>query len=371
MRTTVIGGGIAGLSVASALARRGREVILLEAESMLGTHSSARNAQIWLPVDDDATTGPLAVRSAERLTELIGEERAWLDRSGALGLVPDRDAVDEIVRGAAKGGVRAREISVDRARVLCPALGQSREQTSLADHAVEVEGAGVLDPHAMLSALTAACRDADVTLRTGARVREISLKGERAVILESGEELATDEVVIAAGAWSRALGQTAGVQVPLVPLRRHLALLDAPSRDAGTVVWRFADPPVYWRPDSGGVLVSPCDEDRFDPCLPEPSEDAYARLSAALGPIVPAWTDAPVRTAWACLRTYAHDRELVLGPDPRVDGLAWLAGLGGRGMTVGVAAGELCARVMDGEADPLAETMRPDRAQPDGLQPGQ
>ena len=74
MHTLVIGGGIAGLSVARALALRGRAVTLLEAEAQLGTHSSARNAQIWLPVDDDETTGPLARRSAEILTGLLGEE---------------------------------------------------------------------------------------------------------------------------------------------------------------------------------------------------------------------------------------------------------------------------------------------------------
>lgn len=359
MRTVVIGGGIAGLAVARELAERGREVTLLEAEEMVGTHSSARNAQIWLPTEDDATTGPLARRSAERMTALLGDEDRWLRRCGAIVLVPDERAARSIVAGGARGGVEARPMELADARRRCPALGDT------GDAALEVIGAGVFDPHAMIGALARAGRDAGVNLRTSTAVRVLELGGaERAVILSGSERLACDEVVIAAGAWAQQLGRSAGVEVPLVPLRRHLAVLDVPPAEAATILWRFAEPEVYWRPESGGALVSPCDEDPFDPCLPAPSEQLAERLVRALEPVVPAWTDAPVRTAWACLRTCAYDRELVLGPDPRVEGLAWLAGLGGRGMTVGVAAAELCARAMDGEEVPLAATMRPDREQP-------
>ena len=46
-----------------------------------------------------------------------------------------------------------------------------------------------------------------------------------------------------------------------------------------------------------------------------------------------------VRSYWACLRTFAPDRDLVVGPDPRIEGLSWFGGLGGRGMSVAIAAG--------------------------------
>ncbi len=366
MRALVIGGGIAGLSVASALAERGHAVTLLEAEPALGTHSSARNAQIWLPVDDDATTGPLARRSAARMTALLGEEAAWLRRTGALALVRGETEAAAMARGAARGGVEARPIPMAEARARCPALGP------LEDEALEVIGAGVLDPHAMLEALARRARAGGATLRTGARVQEVCLHPRREARLSGGERVAFDALVIAAGAWAGALGAGLGLDAHLVPLRRHLAVLEASPAEAGTIVWRFGDESVYWRPESGGVLVSPCDEVALAPCLPAPADDVAERLVAALRPAAPRWIDAPLRTAWACLRTYAHDRELVLGPDPRLDGVAWVAGLGGRGMTVGVAAGELCARALageplDDESAALLARARPDRAQPSGL----
>ena len=61
--------------------------------------------------------------------------------------------------------------------------------------------------------------------------------------------------------------------------------------------------------------------------------------------------------AWACLRTMADDRELVIGEDPRVRGLFWIAGLGGRGMTCGAAAAELLARFMVGLPHPRTRTL--------------
>src|SRR6188508_608947 len=114
--TIVVGGGIAGLSLAWQLASRGmRRVTLFEREPFVGTHSSARNAQIWLPIDDDETTGPLALRSAEIMTSLAGSESAWLRRGDAIGIGRE-ESIASIERGAIKGGCAMR--AIDRAMLL-------------------------------------------------------------------------------------------------------------------------------------------------------------------------------------------------------------------------------------------------------------
>lgn len=363
-RTIVIGGGIAGLSIAWQLARGGdRHVTLLEREPFTGTHSSARNAQIWLPIDDDETTGPLALRTGALATELTGSEAEWLRRGRAVVIVPDDEAARAVERGAARGGLVARTASRTELAHASPVLRDTGEP------ALVIDGAGILDPSAMLSALERACRRAGVSIATSTGTRRILVQGTRAcgVELDDGATIAADEVVIAAGAFSRELGQSAGADVPLVPLRRHLVVLEADPRRAGTTVWRFGEMQVYWRPESGGVLASPCDEIPFEPCLPPADSSALEMLATLLEPVAPELVDARVRTKWACLRTYAHDRELVLGPDPRVEGLAWMAGFGGRGMTVAIAAGELCAAALRGRHHPLLAAMRPDRPQPDSL----
>jgi D-arginine dehydrogenase len=84
-------------------------------------------------------------------------------------------------------------------------------------------------------------------------------------------------------------------------------------------------------------------------------------LGEKLQHLAPDLADCRVRRSWACLRTFASDRQFVAGADSRLPGLYWLGGFGGRGMTEGLAAGEVLACVMTGEQHPLAEELSPDR----------
>ena len=70
-----------------------------------------------------------------------------------------------------------------------------------------------------------------------------------------------------------------------------------------------------------------------------------------------------VRRAWAGLRTFAPDRRFVLGPDPRLKGFVWCAGLGGNGVSTAVAVGEaLAGLVLDGRTGIVdAAAVLPDR----------
>ncbi len=296
------------------------------------------------------------------LTALLGDETAWLKRAPAVVIAPDDEGVRSVERGARRGGLSATRVEAGALAGLSPML------QPVDAPALRIDGAGIFDPSAMMGALVRACRRADVEVITGAGAEAVRVDGRvRGVVLEDGRSLDADEVVIAGGAWARALGKSAGVDVPLVPLRRHLAVLEGDAVRAGTTVWRFGQDQVYYRPESGGVLASPCDEQVFDPCLPPADPAALEALAGALATLAPELVDAGVRTSWGCLRTYAHDRELVIGPDPRVEGLLWMAGFGGRGMTVGVGAGELLAASMRGERSPLLEIVRPDRSQPESL----
>ena len=137
-------------------------------------------------------------------------------------------------------------------------------------------------------------------------------------------------------------------------------MLDAELPAGSPVVWNLDDE-VYFRSETGGLLASPCDETPFEPCLPPTSLDALEVLGEKLQRLSPRLADCSVRRSWACLRTFARDRQFVAGVDPRLAGLYWLGGFGGRGMTEGLAAGEVLACVMDGEEHPLAAELSPAR----------
>jgi D-arginine dehydrogenase len=217
---------------------------------------------------------------------------------------------------------------------------------------VLVPDGGVLDIHALTTTLAEVARTRGARLRNASGVRALEVSNARmiGVTLDSGERIASAAVVLAAGAWSAQLGAASGAALPLVPVRRHLVQLEshAALSPQHPVVWRVDDE-IYYRPESGGVLASPCDQLVWQPEDPAPDRAVLEALAGKLARTAPSLAGARVRRFWACLRTFAPDRELVLGADPRIEGLHWFAGLGGRGMGVAPAAGEVLAAVVRGE----------------------
>ncbi len=356
----VVGGGIAGLSAAYHLARSGERVTLLEREPFLASHSSGRNAAIFRLLDLSAGVLDLALRSAQILDGLLPDSQGgWLRRCGMLYLGRTSQPLDPLLALARERKLSHRLFDRKELARLAPELADGDARVGLL-----AKGDGILDIHAMTSALAAAARAAGAAIRTGASVDEIQARGARAagVRLAGGETLDADAVVIAAGAWAGRMGAAAGAALPLTPMRRHLALLESkrPISPEKPVVWAIDDE-AYYRPESGGVLASPCDEGSFEPCLPPESPAALELLAEKLGRLAPPLAQAGVRRSWACLRTFAPDRALVCGEDPRISQLFWLAGLGGHGMTAGVAAGEVLAALVRGSGHPLAHHFAPAR----------
>jgi len=355
----IIGGGIAGLSTAWQLAELGlKDVLLLEAESMLATHASARNAAIFLPLEESLSAVWLAARSRDLLDVRLGT--SWLSAQGVVLLARERDALDELKFSARRLGVYHERWSADDIAQGLPLLAQGE-----CSEALRLPLGGVMDVHMVLTNMRRWAQQAGVQVVTGARVAAVETSGSRiaGVTLEDGRRVASERVVLACGAWGGALGAQAGSRLGLRALRRHLVYLvgrGMPRWDT-PVVWRV-DEPIYYRPEAGGVLASPCDEVPFEPCLPPADPVALEQLADRLGRLAPTLAESStVQRSWACLRTMSDDRELAVGADAKVKGLYWCAGLGGRGMTCGTAAGELLARSLVGLAHPLARTLTPER----------
>lgn len=334
----IVGGGVAGLSAAALLAPHLR-VLLLERESLLASHASGVNAAIHRPLEHDAYSARLARRSRELLRELCGE--SVIDASGLLLVSSHERTIAELVGTAHAERLDHRALAGAELSQRVPAL-----QGGDIAHGILLREGGVIDLHLLISSLAARAREHGAVLRLASEVAEIerSADGRRvvAVRLSSAERICAAQVVIAAGAWSAGLGRALGLDTPLTPLRRHLVQLRAERElvQAQPILWRLEDE-VYFRPESGGILASPCDELAWPAETPASDPAALQLLAQKLERAAPLLAHAHVQRAWACLRTFAPDRELVIGSDPRLDGLHWLCGLGGRGMSVAPAAAEL------------------------------
>jgi glycine/D-amino acid oxidase-like deaminating enzyme len=260
----------------------------------------------------------------------------------------DREKLATVQAGARAGGVDSRLLWPDE-------LGAVLHDSMSPDgyHGLFATSGGVLDIHQLCQALARAARDAGAHIArehevTGLLTRAGRVRG----VATAAGEVVADTVVIAGGAWSSELGREMGVPLELRRVRRHLALLEPerPLPPKFPVVWCVA-PEVYFRPELDRVLVSPCDASVVEGTLAQSDIDALSPLWEKLAHLGTGLERARVSRHWACLRTFAPDNRPVIGLDPRLDGLAWLVGLGGFGMTAGVAAGEELARVLAGDAE--------------------
>ncbi|MHC4860809.1 MAG: NAD(P)/FAD-dependent oxidoreductase, partial [Planctomycetota bacterium] len=211
----------------------------------------------------------------------------------------------------------------------------------------ETPADGVADVNELLQGFLRQARARGARLRTNTEVLDLAREGDRVtgVVTRDGV-LGADVVVNAAGAWAGEVGAPgAAAAIGIVPKKRHL-------HSTGPVAGASPDLPFVWndtagyyfRPESEGLLLSGCDHTPEPPGDPVVDPEEEVRLAGKLLEHAPALAELPIATRWACHRTFARDARPVLGWDPVLDGLYWVAALGGHGVTVSHTVGALAAR---------------------------
>jgi D-arginine dehydrogenase len=328
----IIGGGIAGLSLAAAVGSRAR-VVVLEAEPRLFHHTSSRSAEQMQP-----TYGPAPVRRltgasiprvqaiAERLDRPIFTPRPLL----WVSTTPDRAHLEELL--ATVAGLE--ELDAAEAVRLLPALRPDAVQAAGIDRsAVEV------DVPALLEAYRSAAVDAGAVILSSTRVVRAEQVGDAWRLTAGGSVVEAPVVVNGAGAWVETVAALFGAASRrLTPLRRTVAVAVPAGRPIDPA-WPMAADALdtfYFRPRGAGVLASALEDEPSEPEDAQPRADVVARVLDRVNAV----TDLDLReaaTTWTGLRTLAPDAIPVVGRDGAVPGFYWLAGQGGYGIQTSAA----------------------------------
>ena len=357
----VIGGGIAGISAAARLAPDAK-VTVLEAEPMIGHHSSGRSAAIFIRNYGNATLRALNAASAPFLANPEGvAETSLLSPRGELLLATDADMAR--FEAYLDGSAGLERLSPAQAVELVPIL----RQDAIVAAAIEWDAQDI-DVDRMLQGFARKLRFHGGKIVTGAAVQSVSRSdGVWSVITPAGSFTAP-VLINAAGGWADAIAAMAGVRrLGLQPLRRSAALIPAPDGHDITRWPLFANAGDQWyaKPEAGKLMISPADEDPVDP------HDVWADdmvIAEGLHRYEQAVTAPVTRVehSWAGMRTFAPDRTPVVGFAPEADGFFWLAGQGGYGMQTAPALSQLTADLCLGRLSSLhqgvLEALSPARA---------
>jgi D-arginine dehydrogenase len=345
----IIGGGIAGASVACFLAPHGRTIVL-ERESQPGYHSTGRSAAQYV-----ASYGTPQVRALTLASRAFFDgppegfsEVPILARRSTLtvGLVGQEALLDEawqVLAGVATSGER---LDADAACAMLPAL--RRERIVGAIHEPESYD---IDVHALHQGFLRTLRRQGGLIATDAEVTALRHDHGRWVAEAGGQNYSAPIVVNAAGAWCDAIARLAGVApIGLVP-RRRSAFTFRPPAGTDVSAWPLliaADHSFYFKPDAGLLLGSPANADDTEPQDVQPEEFDIA-LGAHLIEQNTRLQVKPVRR-WAGLRSFVADGDLVGGYDVDATGFFWCAAQGGYGIQTSAAMGEACAALVRGAA---------------------
>jgi glycine/D-amino acid oxidase-like deaminating enzyme len=339
-QVAIVGGGLAGLATAWALAERGvGDVVVLERGPALATHASGKNAAMCRALAEDDPWTALTAAGAALL-------RSPPPSLAAASLVDDRGAA---LLTRAPSTLAALAGLAGRHRVRCQPLEPARLAgwRSLAIPAAAglwCPDDGVIELAALVAALAGAARRAGARIRCDVdveAVRDPDADGDVVLETSTGPVRATT-VVNAAGAWAGELGVRLGAGDPGYQARRRhvFALALAPADPGAPIVWDVDEREWYVRPAGPEVWASACDTAVAAPGDVEPRTTAFAELRDRLPP---AFAAASLRRAWACQRTFSPAGAPVIARDPARPWLCWVAGLGGHGVTASLAVGRRAA----------------------------
>ena len=355
----VVGAGIAGSSLAAELAGAA-SVLILEAESRPGYHSTGRSAAFWSESYGGALIRPLTAASGRFLADPPADfaDESFLAPRGAIHLA-DHEGRASLARLSAEfeaSGAALRPMDRGALEAAIPGLRPGW------DHGLAEPGCADIDVARLHAAYLKRARARGARLATDARLVRAERADGRWALETSGGRFEAEMLVNGAGAWADEVALLAGERaLGIRPHRRTIAQVRIdPPAPPGLPLVIDAGGRFYFKPEAGGRLwLSPHDE---TPCAPSdcaPEEEDVALAIDRLERVVD-WRVERVEHEWAGLRSFAPDRLPVYGASESGRGFFWFAGQGGFGIQTAPAAAKLAAALLLGTPpEPLVAGIDP------------
>ncbi|MFN2464559.1 MAG: NAD(P)/FAD-dependent oxidoreductase [Candidatus Dormibacteria bacterium] len=359
----VIGAGAVGCSVAFNLAAKGGKNILVVDRGAIGEGSTGRCAggvRQQFSTEVNVRIGMLSRRILEDFEARTGAT-ADFRQIGYLFVASRQELMDglrenlEVQRRAGLDDV----IEVDATRVadLVPGL-----RTDDIVGGTFCPSDGIAGPSEVTQGFAHAARRNGVRIIEGLDVTGLAPYAGGWRVVTSRGEIRAERVVICAGAWSRVIAATAGLEIPVAPYRRHIFVTKPfAGITRNTPMTVDAATSFYFHPEGDGVLLGMSDPAEPESFRTDVDWDFLDHLVRHATERFPSLDEAEIMTGWAGLYEMTPDHQPLVG-ESAAPGLWLVCGFSGHGFMQAPAIGELAADLLSGRTPEVdLRPLRPSR----------
>jgi sarcosine oxidase, subunit beta len=350
----IAGGGIAGCALAYQLAKRKVDVVLLERET-LGSQSTGKCAggvRQQFSMEANVRLQRMSVQMLREFEQETGHP-ADFRQIGYLFVLTQPQQVEDFRHNMEMwhrvGVTEARWVDATEAGRMVPVLNVE-----------DVLGCtfcpsdGIASPADVTAGYAAAARRLGARLKEGVEVTGIDVAAGRVQgVRTSGGDIATRLMFNCAGAWSASIGRMAGLEIPVLPYRRHIAVTGTfPAVPRTTPMTVDFQTSLYFHPEGDGVLIGMTDRSEQPGFGTDVNWEFLAKMFEQAAWRAPALAGAGVKTAWSGLYEITPDHQAILGPIGELEGFWCAAGFSGHGFMQAPAAALLVTQLlMDHRSD--------------------
>ena len=361
----IVGGGVMGASTAYHLAKAGQtDVVLLEREPFFGQGASGRNAggiRYQFSTEINVRLSQLSLPMLDAFEEETGQA-IDVRHCGYLFLLNNEDdvaAFRQNVEMQHRLGVQTEWLTGDEIRRRLPMM-QLDDVLAGTWQAQD----GLADPNGVVMGYVNSARRKGVKLLTDTTVTSIELhSGQVAAVMTNHGRIESPIVVNAAGPWAAPIGHMAGLNLPIVPIRRQwLTTTPLPEiPDDFPFVIDFAQS-LYFHREGRGLLTGMSNPNETSGIDQSVDTDWELVAMEAAAKRLPMLETAGVASRLAGLYEVTPDAHPILGATP-IEGFYVCAGFSGHGFMHGPICGQLLAEeILNGRATTLnIDALRFDR----------
>ncbi len=354
-RILVVGGGVVGCSIAWHLAQRELgEIVLLERDRIgSGTTWHSAGNLTWRPGLHHDAAVLYAFETLARLTAETEQDTGWL-KTGRLFLAHQQPAIRRLEAyqdEARRRGIESRMITGKEAAGLHPLLAGDAITAAWLNPL-----SGRVNPADLTAAYAKGARRRGARIVENCRVTGLSVRDGRVRGVETAtERIEADDVVVAAGLWSRALLAAVDVHLAQWACEHFYVIADVtPRLPRETPSFVAPEDLFYGREEVGGMMVGAFDEDAktidadsmpepFAFTLFPPAWDKIAPYFEKAVAVFPSLETAPIRRFVNGPESFTPDDAPLIGPVAGIDGLYLCTAMNSGGVTYSAAAGQVIA----------------------------